>query len=291
MWYKHPNMLNKGSHQPARGGLHKAFERAVRDGNNVIQVYSRNPNKRDAPNIPAPTLLKCHYYASAGNLRVFVKAPTRINLATPNEAQQQSILGEMEVILRDAGYLKAEAVVIHPGFHLGSGYRAGLLRAANTLNEALLARGQHYIKVIIQPSAGNGTAIGAQFQDLAFMLAHIDGRFFHLVDVSFDVSNAFAAGYDLRTEAGIDHAISEFTRHIGIEKLACVHLKDSDHPFHSKKEETTILGEGDIGKSALRSIIQHPKLQHVPFIVEQPKDHDLNKQNPNFERLVEWSRK
>lgn len=281
-------MLVVGSHQPARGRLEKAFERSVREGNQIIQVHGRNPNKWNPPLIPASSIYKCHHYSEVGNLTVFVKGSNLINLATPDKDWQSASLQEMATLFLDAGYLKATAVVISPGFHLKSGPRAGLARAIEQLNAALHNRGHHFVKVIIQPSAGNGTAIGSRFEELGYLVSQIHYDYADLVEVSFDTCNAFAAGYDIATEQGLEETLAAFDNHIGLSKLGCVHLKDSDFPLASRKDATAILGDGDIGAEALKRVTKHPALQKVPFIVEQPKGISLDQPNPNFVRLVEW---
>ena len=61
---------------------------------------------------------------------------------------------------------------------------------------------------------------------------------------------------------------------IGLENLKAIHLNDSLNPRGSHKDRHARIGEGEIGLEALVRVINHPRLCHLPFILETPNDHD-----------------
>ncbi|MGL6015916.1 MAG: TIM barrel protein, partial [Selenomonadaceae bacterium] len=71
---------------------------------------------------------------------------------------------------------------------------------------------------------------------------------------------------------GLDAVIEEFDRVIGLERLKAVHLNDSMNPFASHKDRHQKIGQGEIGLQAITAIVNHPKLQGIPFYLETPND-------------------
>ena len=51
-----------------------------------------------------------------------------------------------------------------------------------------------------------------------------------------------------------------------------MHLNDSKNPFNSHKDRHEKIGKGTIGFEAIEKIINHPKLQGIPFFLETPNE-------------------
>ncbi len=73
---------------------------------------------------------------------------------------------------------------------------------------------------------------------------------------------------------GLDEALEEFDRSIGLNLLRAVHLNDSKNPQGSHKDRHAVIGKGTIGLEAMVNIINHPLLRDLPFILETPNDED-----------------
>ena len=71
-----------------------------------------------------------------------------------------------------------------------------------------------------------------------------------------------------------NHKISEygkkFGEKIGLDRLEVWHLNDSRDPFTTNRDRHENIGEGTIGLDEFRLILNHPKLKHLPFIIETP---------------------
>jgi len=89
--------------------------------------------------------------------------------------------------------------------------------------------------------------------------------------VTLDTAHSFEAGYEYRTKAGIDAALREFDRYIGISRLHLLHLNDSKTEFGSRVDRHWHIGEGKIGKEGMGQIINHPLLKNLPGIMETPQ--------------------
>jgi apurinic endonuclease APN1 len=90
------------------------------------------------------------------------------------------------------------------------------------------------------------------------------------IGVVFDTAHAFAAGYDLRTEAAVAKTFTLFDQTIGYERLFLIHLNDHKAECGSRKDRHWHIGQGQIGRGIFH-ILHFPPLQHLPFIMETPR--------------------
>jgi len=60
----------------------------------------------------------------------------------------------------------------------------------------------------------------------------------------------------------------------GLERLAMVHLNDSESAKGSRHDRHAHLGEGRIGRDGLAHLLCHPGLDHVAFYLETPRMED-----------------
>ncbi|RLA94473.1 MAG: hypothetical protein DRG25_02430, partial [Deltaproteobacteria bacterium] len=75
---------------------------------------------------------------------------------------------------------------------------------------------------------------------------------------------------------GLDQMLEEFDTLIGLSKLKVLHLNDSRTRFGSRVDRHWHIGEGEIGLSAFRNIVNHPALSHLPGIMETPRKTDAD---------------
>jgi deoxyribonuclease-4 len=77
-------------------------------------------------------------------------------------------------------------------------------------------------------------------------------------------------GYDMATPSGLEATLSEFDREIGLERLVVVHANDSKVPLGGGRDRHENIGEGHIGREGFLTMMKHPALREVPFILETP---------------------
>jgi deoxyribonuclease-4 len=88
--------------------------------------------------------------------------------------------------------------------------------------------------------------------------------------VCLDTCHIYDAGYDIVND--LDGVLERFDQVIGLNNLYAIHLNDSKNPFSSNKDRHEKLGEGSIGMDTFIRMINHPKLQGIPFILETPNE-------------------
>jgi deoxyribonuclease-4 len=90
--------------------------------------------------------------------------------------------------------------------------------------------------------------------------------------VCFDTCHAFAAGYELRTESGIENSLSQFDEMIGVSHIRLIHLNDSKGDLGSGLDRHEHIGMGFIGEAGFTNILHRPEVRILPMICETPID-------------------
>ncbi|TAK73394.1 MAG: hypothetical protein EPO16_12755, partial [Dehalococcoidia bacterium] len=106
-----------------------------------------------------------------------------------------------------------------------------------------------------------------KFSDLGTLLRAVDSP---RLATCLDTCHSFAAGYDIRTRAGLDAALAEYDREIGLHRLAVVHANDSKTPLGGFRDRHENIGDGHLGVEGFEVLMAHPALQAKAFLLEVP---------------------
>ena len=79
-------------------------------------------------------------------------------------------------------------------------------------------------------------------------------------------------GWDIRTSDGLQAALSEIDRTVGLHRVLVVHVNDSKMALGTRVDRHEHIGKGKIGLDAFRMILKHPLLAACAFILETPVD-------------------
>jgi deoxyribonuclease-4 len=124
----------------------------------------------------------------------------------------------------------------------------------------------------LETTAGQGTVLG---HDIAQLGRIIDGvKSPERLTVCLDTCHLFAAGYDLSDPSDYERTITELARHVGLDRIKCVHMNDSKHPCGSRKDRHQHITKGCLGKQAFVHVVNDRRLAAVPKILETPKGQD-----------------
>ena len=122
--------------------------------------------------------------------------------------------------------------------------------------------------------AGKGSEVGGSFEQLreiidrAAALGGDDLR--SKLGVCLDTCHIWDGGYDIVND--LDGVLAEFDRIVGIDRLKAIHLNDSMNVLGAHKDRHEKIGKGKIGLYALMRVVNHPKLEDLPFYLETPCD-------------------
>lgn len=273
-----------GAHMSISGGLHLAFGRLQEVGGEALQIFSKNERQWNAPEIAAQEVqLFTDRWRDAGSLPAAIHDSYLINLAASDPLKlEKSVIAFAEELSR-AELLRIPFLITHPGSHLGLGVETGLQRLVENLDRALEISETASAMVLIETTAGQGTNLGSSFEEIAFILGESSHR--ERFGVCFDTCHAFAAGYDLRNEKAYRETFLEFDEVIGLEHLKFFHLNDSKKGLGSRVDRHEHIGEGCIGLDGFRLLLNDPRFQKHPMVLETPKGKDLENDRKNLHVL------
>ena len=259
-----------GAHVSTQGGVHQAPGRGVAIGATAIQVFTKTPNQWREPQISQEV---CESFQSAletsGVVSVVSHDSYLINLATPDPLLSARSITSFVAELERCRGLKIGSVVSHPGNYIDD-REAGIRRNALAYTECLERVGE--VRVLLETTAGCGTSLGSNFEELAELRACIPASLQSRVGFCADTCHLYAAGYDLVGD--FDGVWEAWDRIIGLEHLHCLHLNDSKTPFASRRDRHELIGEGSLGPAPFARIMTDPRFAGIPKILETPKGDD-----------------
>ncbi len=287
--------LRIGMHTSIAGSYLNALESARKLGCNALQIFSASPRmwaggsgSSRIAEVDAAAFRARREQLGLGPL--VIHANYLINLAAPQPMlRTRSIQAFQDELVRGTA-LGADFVVVHPG---SSGEAAG--RGVGTVVESIrqatkrLAPGK--LRVLIENTAGMGTALGWRLEEVAEILNGLEAS---SVGACLDTAHLFAAGYDIKSERGLESTIEFIDRTIGLERVPVFHVNDSKVPLGGRVDRHEHIGKGKIGAEAFRRILTHPRLGAAApvglpgraFLAETPID-DPQDDRRNVARLWE----
>jgi deoxyribonuclease-4 len=262
-----------GAHFSVAGGLHNAIVTAVALRCDALQLFTKNANTWAADPITDEQIGEFRRAAAAAELRDLTAHDSYlINLASPDGALFTKSVDALTTEMERAEALGLTYLVMHPGAHVGSGEEAGLGRVAAGLDEVHARCAGFKVRLLVETTAGQGTALGWRFEQLAAIFAR--ARCADRMDVCFDTCHAFAAGYPLAPEADYAATFQQFDDVVGLARLKLFHVNDSAKPLGSRVDRHAGIGLGEIGLGPFRRLVNDPRFAHLPMLLETPKEDD-----------------
>jgi deoxyribonuclease IV len=260
-----------GAHVSIAGGLARAPARGRALGCGAIQIFVKNQRQWAAPPLtPADARAFRRARRSARIRHAFAHGSYLVNLACPDPAGWRQAVNTFTDELRRSAMLGLDALVVHPGSHLGSGVERGLDAIARAVDEALRATRRSRVRVALENTAGAGNALGRTFGELRAMLDRLGQQ--QRVGVCIDTCHLFVAGYDIRTPAGYALAMAECTEMIGADRVLAFHLNDAKASLGSGLDRHENIGRGFLGLQPFRLLLNDRRFARVPKVLETPKE-------------------
>ncbi len=262
-------MLNIGCHLSASKGYLNMAKTAESIDANTFAFFTRNPRGGAAKNIDENDVKEFLEFTERNNFATLVAhAPYTLNACSDKPETREFALNTMRDDLMRMEYTPNQYYNFHPGSHMKQGADAGIEMIAKQLNEVLTE--DMTTTVLLETMAGKGSEVGRSFEELKQIINMV--KLNEKLGVCFDTCHVYDAGYNIVED--LDGVLDEFDRIIGIDRLKAIHMNDSKNPFESHKDRHEKIGEGSIGFDTMVNIINHPKLQDIPIILETPNELD-----------------
>jgi len=249
-------------------GFSKVPELAKKRRARTIQFFSHNPRGWEVSYLPEEEVKKFREGVEALDIRpIFLHMPYLANLASCNQNFYPKSISVLSMELERAEILGAPFLITHMGSRGEASEDESIERLIKAINYSL-HKLRNKVTVVIENTAGQGRQIGYKFSQIKTVIDGIeDGR---RIGVCLDTAHAFESGYDLSKRDGLERTLEEFETLIGLNRLKLLHLNDSKTPLGSRVDRHWHIGEGYIGNEGFRNIVNHPKLLHLPGIMETP---------------------
>src|SRR6266700_597213 len=232
-----------GIHTSIAGSYVNALEAARKLGCNALQIFSASP-------------------------RMWQGGSARIP-----EGDAQAFHDE---IVR-AVALGADFLVVHPGARGEATSEQAIATIVESVKQAAKRVPLGGLRILIENTAGMGTAVGARLEEIGDILAGLRGL---PIGACLDTAHLFAAGYDIKGEDGLASTIGQIDGTIGLDNVPVFHVNDSKIPLGGRVDRHEHVGKGKIGAEAFARILRHPRLGAAApeglagraFLAETPLD-------------------
>ena len=256
-----------GAHVSISGGVENAPLNAASIGAKAFAMFTKNQRQWKSPPLTEQSIAafrkNCEEKGFTAD-QILPHDGYLINLGNPDPAKRavsrDSFLDEMKRCMS----LGLKYLNFHPGSHLREISPDECLTLIAEEVKSVLAETQG-VCAVIENTAGQGSNVGSPFEELAKLIERIGGEPGR-VGVCLDTCHAFAAGYDLKD--GYDEVMDRFGKLIGFEYLKGMHLNDSKSVLGGHLDRHHSIGKGELGVETFRRIMNDPRLDGIPMILE-----------------------
>lgn len=261
-----------GAHVSASGGVENAPVNAHAIGAKAFALFTKNQRQWQSAPLSEKSIQQfrenCAQYGFAPE-HILPHDSYLINLGHPQaeglEKSRKAFLDEMQ----RCEQLGLKLLNFHPGSHLKEiSIDECLSRIAESIN--LTLEKTQGVTAVIENTAGQGSNVGFRFEHLAAIIDQVEDK--SRVGVCIDSCHAFAGGYDLATPEGCEQTWKEFDRIIGFNYLRGMHLNDAKKGLNSRVDRHDSLGAGVLGIGFFERLMQDPRFDNIPLILETPDE-------------------
>lgn len=260
-------MLNIGCHLSVAKGYENMGKTAIEINANTFAFFTRNPRGGKSKDIDEDDIKRfLKLWDEYNGAKLVAHAPYTMNPCSKTEKVREFAYIVMTEDLEKMEYLPGNFYNFHPGSHGGQGAEKGIEIISELLNKVLSPE-QNTI-VLLETMAGKGTEIGSKFEELAEIIERVELK--DKIGVCMDSCHVSDAGYDIIHD--LDGVLDEFHRVVGLKYLKAMHLNDSKNDIGAHKDRHEKIGHGVLGIGTFDNIVNNPRLQGIPFILETPNE-------------------
>ncbi|MGH9490250.1 MAG: deoxyribonuclease IV [Terriglobales bacterium] len=290
-----------GVHASIAGGLPLAAERAHAIGCQTLQIFSSSPRQWRGAELDPAACAELTRLRRAYDLRpLVIHANYLINAAGAASGLWERSIEALRGELRRARQLDADYLVLHPGAAgagngsagagdsaadgangpIGGGREAAIARVGEAVRRAAEGLDWGGLKLLIENTAGGGR-LGGSWEEMAALLAAVATV---PSGACIDTCHSWAAGYDVRSEAGYRDAMAGLDRTVGRKQVHVIHVNDSKGGLGSHQDRHEHIGAGQLGRAGLRLWVNDARWARAAFILETPVD-EPDDQRDDLRRL------
>ena len=261
-----------GAHVSISGGVENAPIHASAIGAKAFALFTKNQRQWVAAPLSETSIKQFKENCERFNFNpqhILPHDSYLINLGHPQtEGLKKSRLAFIDELKR-CEQLGLDRLNFHPGSSLKEiSEEECLNRIAESINQALnVTQG---VTAVLENTAGQGSNVGYSFEQLRYIIDRVEDQ--DRIGVCIDTCHAFAAGYDLSTEAACQESFNQFDKIIGFKYLKGMHLNDSVKQQNSRVDRHAPLGKGVLGTEVFKFIARDQRFDNIPLCLETPDE-------------------
>ncbi len=256
-----------GAHVSTAGGLVAAHGRATERGCEAMQVFNQSPRMWRPTRWKPDDVAEFLSLMKEGPVEsVTIHAVYLINPATKDREMRRKSADSLIHALRMGDEIRADGVVLHPGSTVGEPLDEALPRVGEMLKHALAESGG--CRLLLENTAGAGNTLGRSFEELRELIELAGGE--KRIGVCLDSCHMWATGFDISTAEKVGEVVERFKKTVGIRRLRCLHVNDSQTALGSNRDRHAIPGEGEIGPKGCAAFLSEPAFEKLPALFEGP---------------------
>jgi len=267
-----------GAHVSANGGVENAPVNANDIGAKAFGLFVKNQRQW----VSAP-LTKTSIESFRKNCEKFGYQPPHIlphdsyliNLGHPEKEGLQRSRNAFLDEMQRCDQLGLDRLNFHPGSSLDKITQEECLKIVAESINIVLDKTKGIIAVV-ENTAGQGNNVGYTFEQIRFIIDMVEDK--SRVGVCFDTCHAYTSGYDIKSEDGYRKTFHQFENIIGFSYLKGIHLNDSKKDLGSRVDRHDQIGEGLLGEEVFRRIMNDPRFDNIPIILETPDEEKWKKE-------------
>jgi deoxyribonuclease-4 len=261
-----------GAHVSAGGGVENSPLNAKEIGAKTFALFTKNQRQWSANPLTSTNinLFKKNCADLGFPLEMILPHDSYlINLGHPEEDGLEKSREAFNDEMLRCEQLGLSLLNFHPGAHLNKITPSECLtRIAGSVNIAL--QKTKGVTAVIENTAGQGSNVGFAFAQIAEIIDQVEDK--TRVGVCIDTCHAFTAGYDIRTHVGFNSMLEEFDKIIGLKYLKGIHLNDTKKDLNTHVDRHDNIGKGLLGMEIFGVIMNDPRLDNMPIILETPDE-------------------
>jgi deoxyribonuclease-4 len=256
-----------GAHVSTAGGLVEAHRRGVERGCDAIQVFNQSPRMWRPTRWKPDDVAEFLELMKDGPIEsVTIHAVYLINPATKDREMRRKSADSLIHALRMGDEIRADGVVNHPGSTVGEPHEEALARAGEMFEHALAESDS--CRLLLENTAGAGNTLGRSFRELRDLVDLAGGH--KRIGICLDSCHMLASGFDIRTADKLTDVLDSCGKLVGMRRLRCLHMNDSQTPLGSNRDRHAPPGDGELGPRGCGAFLSEPRFEKLPVLFEGP---------------------
>ena len=261
-----------GAHVSIAGGVQNAPENAYAIGARAFAMFTKNQRQWVSGPLTLASIKLFRENCEKYDYKPFQILPHDsylINLGSPDAGPLDKSRAAFIDEMGRCELLGLDRLNFHPGSHLNMMSEDACLRIiADSINIALDKTAG--VTAVIENTAGQGSNLGYKFEQLRAIIEYVEDK--SRIGVCIDTCHTYCSGYNIKSAEGFMNTFESFNEIVGFEYLRGIHMNDTKKGIGTRVDRHDSLGKGLLGMGLFEILMNDPRFDDIPLILETPDD-------------------